>query len=194
MELKVSAILLAAGFSSRMNGRDKLLLPYKGRPLLEWAVALLESLPCQEKILVATQARLAQTPIPSGVLAVANAHPEIGQSESLRLGVNAAGGDGYFFLNADQPRLTLAALSPMLDLIRANAGKIIYPVVGGHPCTPVFFPSRFRDELLMQTGDAGGRAVRAAHPEACLPWKASPPTAFADIDSQEDYAALRDDL
>ena len=189
-EENISAVLLASGLSRRMGGQDKLLLKYKGKTLIERAVELLDSLPCREKIFVTTAQRISGMAVPQTVSAVINHNPQIGQSESLRLGLGAATGQWYLFLNADQPRLTLAGLKPIFELAGRNTDKIIYPQINGNPCTPVLFPARFRAELLEQTGDFGGRAVRMAHPQFCLAFEAKNPQDFMDIDCLEDYLAL----
>ncbi|MCL2856976.1 MAG: nucleotidyltransferase family protein [Oscillospiraceae bacterium] len=186
----ISAILLAAGLSRRMGSRDKLLLEYKGMALIEHAINLLDSLPCREKILVTSPRHLEGISLPAGIATVLNQNPQAGQSESLRLGLGAATGQWYLFLNADQPRLELAALLPFFELSRTNQGKIIYPTVEGNPCSPTLFPASFREELLAQTGDAGGRAVRAAHPQVCLAFETDIPEDFADIDGPQDYSKL----
>lgn len=195
-KVKVSAILLAAGLSRRM-GTDKLLLPVpvcraacRGETLLRRALTLLEGLPVFEKILVTTEARLASLAPSLKARPILNGNPEAGQSGSVRLGVRAARGDMYFFLAADQPRLTPEILRPFLTAAETNPDKIIYPTVNGNPCTPALFPARFRDELLSLTGDTGGSPVRKAHPEACLPLEATPPEYFTDIDVIEDYHSL----
>lgn len=188
---KVSAILLAAGLSSRMGGgRDKLLLPYGGKTLLARSVDLINSLPFREKILVTTFERLEQTVLPPDITPVVNPRPQAGLGESLRLGVSAAAGEYYLFLTADQPLLDSAQLLHLFRAAKENEGKIIYPTVHGIPRSPALFPARFREELLGQHGDTGGRGVRAAHPEDCLALEAGNPEAFFDVDTEEDYASL----
>jgi len=90
----ISAILLAAGLSRRMGSQDKLLLEYKGKALIEHAVSLLDSLPCREKILVAGSQHIETIHLPTGVVPVVNNNPQVGQSESLRLGIATATGQG----------------------------------------------------------------------------------------------------
>ena len=187
---KISGILLASGLSRRMNGQDKLLLEYRGKTLLEHALALLDSLPCHEKIFVTTAQKISGIAVPPAINTIINHNAHAGQSESLRLGVKPATGEGYLFLNADQPLLTASMLEPMLSLAKENPDKIIYPEINGRPCTPVLFPARFRDALLKQTGDAGGRAVRLSNPQACLAFEVENPQDFMDIDNMEDYLRL----
>jgi molybdenum cofactor cytidylyltransferase len=189
MESKISAILLAAGLSRRM-GEDKLFLPYKGKTLLQQAVDLLSDLPVYEKIVVTTVARLERIALSPAIKAVINPQPEAGQSESLKLGIAAASGDLFFFMTADQPRLTATDLLPLLESARNNENKIIYPIINGDPYTPSLFSARFRMELLALTGDTGGRPVRMAHPEAHLTIAPEHPENFLDVDSAEDYETL----
>lgn len=186
---KISAILLAAGLSRRM-GRDKLLLPYLDKTLLQHASDLLGSLPACERIIVTTSARVEGLELSQDIQTVINLRPEQGQSGSIKLGIAAASGDMYLFLSADQPSLNLDALRPLLDAAARNPDKIIYPLVLGKPCMPCLFPARFRDKLLALCGDTGGRTIREKHPEACLAVEVKDPELFQDIDSDEDYKAL----
>jgi len=208
--VKVSAILLAAGLSKRMGGRDKLLLEYGGISLINRAVYLLNSLPVFEKILITTKARLPMINSNKPQIYI-NSSPETGQSSSMRLGVEAATGDYYFFLLADQPFLEVEDLMPLLDIAVSdianiaasdianitisdisniaanNKRKIIYPLINDKACSPTLFHSSFREELLAQTGDTGGRLLRQAYPEACCGIKIKNGSKFLDIDYEEDY-------
>jgi molybdenum cofactor cytidylyltransferase len=219
IESKVSAILLAAGPSHRMRGRDKLMLPYGGKSLLQRAVALLDSLPFRQKILVTTKDRLihvetlgfqvistkkAETATQSGsivqtvrqsdssrsIRAVINTGSEISQSASLKLGLEAGSAEWFLFLAADQPLLTPACLRPMLELANNNPGKIVFPSINGSPSSPTMFSSCFCEDLMRLTGNTGGRAVRAAYPNECLTYEAENPETFLDIDNEEDYRLL----
>ena len=177
----ISAILLAAGLSRRM-GSDKLLLMYKGLPLLQHAVDLLNELPVFERIIVSTEARLEHVLLPSGISTVINRNPEAGQSSSIKLGVEAATGTHYLFLAADQPKLKSYDIKPILEVANANPDKIIFP--------PTLFPNRFRSDLLSLTGDVGGRIIRDANIEECIEVRPECPENFTDIDSMEDYYEL----
>jgi len=189
MESRITAILLAAGLSNRM-GKDKLLLPYKGKTLLQHAVDLLIRLPVHERILVTTKSRVDSAETSDEILTVKNHKPEAGQSESLKLGLSKANGDYYMFLMADQPLLTPECLAPMFDMIKSKKGMIIYPAINGKPCSPALFHSRFRDDLMGLSGDAGGRAIRNLYPDACVAYEPSNLELFIDIDNEEDFMIL----
>ena len=185
--MKISGILLAAGLSRRMNGKDKLLLLYNGETLLQRAVNLLNALPLHEKIIVTTSARLESVTLSPLIKAVINPNPEEGQSVSLRLGIKASAGDGFIFLNADQPKLTPGDIIPLLESAVNNAGKIIYAAVNGSPRPPTVFPPEYKPGLLALSGGIGGREIRNANPEACIAIEARNPCNFKDIDSEDDY-------
>ena len=189
LQPRISAIILAAGFSRRM-GQDKLLLCYRGETLLQGTVDLCNCLPFFEKILVTTSSRLEKLTLPPGTRTVVNNNPERGMSESLRLGVLAATGDAYLFMAADQPKLSPKALLTLINKAKCNTDKIIHPQIEGKPCMPALFPASFREELLGLTGDTGGRVVRLAHPEACLAFEAENPEEYIDIDCEKDYKSL----
>ncbi|MCL2248497.1 MAG: NTP transferase domain-containing protein [Oscillospiraceae bacterium] len=191
--MKISAILLSAGLSLRM-GEDKLLLDYSGASLFERAIALLAQLPVYERIVVTTKERCEKVNLPSCVRVVLNHNPQIGQSESIRLGVSDAQGTHFMFLVADQPKLSVSALEPILNVAQKNPDKIVFPIVCGKPSSPAIFPARFKDELLALSGDMGGRDIRRAFPELCFGVEVQSPCDFVDIDDLEDYNRLNDHI
>ena len=190
---------MASGFSHRFNSCDnkpvdKLLLQYDGKSLLQHSVDLLSVLLEQynefEAILVTTEDRLNNICVPDGVKLVVNDNPGSGQSESVKLGVRAATGDAYLFMTADQPKLTAWDVRFLLSVAMENTDKIIYPVVNGEPSTPVCFPYCFRDELLVLSGDTGGREIRNKYPDLCVGVEVENSGNYFDIDTPDDYNTL----
>jgi molybdenum cofactor cytidylyltransferase len=189
VELRISAVLLAAGLSRRM-GEDKLLLLYQGKTLLQHAVDLLSALPVYEKLIVTTEARVKKVEVPFGMRVLINDNPKDGQSATVRLGVKNATGSHFFFITADQPGLTAPALMPLIELAGNNPDKIIFPVINKLPNSPTLFPASHRPELLELSGDTGGRLIRDANPEKCLSFNPELPELFFDVDNVGDYAEL----
>jgi len=187
--IKVSAILLAAGLSCRM-GEDKLLLNYHTISFLQQAVNLLSELPVYERFLVTTEARLEHMTLPPCISAYINANPENGQSGSIRIGIEAATGTHLLFLVADQPKLSLADVMPLITAAEEFPDKIIFPVIDSKPSSPTVFPAGFRQELLKLSGDEGGRIVRDAYPKKRYTIKPENPMNFIDIDTAEDFYYL----
>jgi len=187
--VKISAILLAAGLSNRM-GKDKLLLKYLEKSLLQHSTDLLLEIPVFERILITTDTRSKTLILPPGICVYINDLPEEGQSRSIKIGVEAATGTHYLFLNADQPRLTPDDISLLLKSAKNNPEKIIYPVIDSAPCSPAIFPEYFRKDLLNLTGDDGGRIIRLANPGLCYEVEVLNPDNFIDIDDEKDYNLL----
>lgn len=185
--MKISAILLASGFSARM-GENKLLLPYQGKPLLSHAADVIAAMDFYQFIIVITKENAAGLLFPPKAQIVWNPHPEEGQSRSVRLGTEHASGDGYMFFPADQPFLDTASIRQLLSAARAD--NIAVPTVDGSAGSPVFFGKRFREELLAVTGDCGGRTVKKNHPESCCYVEMKNKRLFLDIDTAEQYHAL----
>jgi molybdenum cofactor cytidylyltransferase len=193
---KISAILLAAGFSRRAGKDNKLVFPINDKPMLQHAIDLLDSLPAPsssskiEKIVVSTFDVLGHVKTSKDMKVMLNKSPEIGQSESIKIGLRAAKGNAYLFMVADQPLLTLRDIKPLLIAAVINKDKIVYPMVDGRPSAPTIFPGRFRKDLLALSGDMGGREIRNKNPKVCFTVDVKKPDNFIEINSMVDYYNL----
>lgn len=184
-ELKrISAIVLAAGQSKRM-GKNKLLMPFDGVPLLVRMLDLVAELGFGENILVVSEETVREVKIPQGFAAVVNKSPESGQASSVKLGVNAASLDYYMFFLADMPFLDKGTVLAIAS--EAEQGKIVVPYAGEAPASPVIFHKNFRRELLETEGDKGGRAVISKHKPDCKAVLFKNTKAFKDVDTPGDY-------
>ncbi|MDL2314616.1 nucleotidyltransferase family protein, partial [Desulfovibrio sp. OttesenSCG-928-C14] len=172
-QFKVSAIILAAGLSRRM-GRNKLLLPVAGRPMLAHCLDLVLSMGFYQNILVTTSANIAgldpQPGPSSGLELVLNPSPEKGQSFTLRRGLERANGEAYLFLTGDQPFLDADTLGRILAAYRP--GHIVIPrhswAGGAKTGSPVLFPADLRANLAALEGDFGGRGLFKDFPEKII--------------------------
>ena len=197
--MKISAVLLAAGLSQRMN-RDKLLLEYNGKSLLRTAMDLLSGLPVYERIIVTSDDRakyILNEGIPADIRLLVNNNPERGLNGSIIAGVKTATGTHYLFLPADQPKLTLNDLTQILKAADLNRDKIIYPLIDSKPCSPTIFPERFKEDLLKlpddplsSNADSGARIIRDSNKMNCMEVLPECPENFTDIDIEEDYNEL----
>jgi len=185
----VSVIILAAGLSRRM-GRDKLLLEYDGKTFLQRVIDLVAELPVFERIIVTSEARIGSVDIPPGFIVCMNPSPEDGLSGSIRTGVEAATGTHLMFLTADQPRLTVDDLLPLLKASQTNPDRIVYPFIDSKPCSPTIFPEKYRRDLLSLSGDNGGRTIRDGYKDNTTEINPKHPENFVDIDVKSEYERL----
>jgi len=182
----IAGILLAAGQSTRF-GRQKLLEPWRGEPLVrKTARSFLEAGLRPLVVVVSPDPRLVEALAGLPLTTVENAHPENGISSSIAIGLRALPdtSDGALIGVGDQLYLTADAIE---ELVRAFLpGRIVVPRWGDHRGNPPVFDRRFFAELLMLDGDRGGQRVIEAHPDAIV--EVPLPTRLGDdIDRPEDW-------
>lgn len=156
----VSCILMASGHSRRL-GRDKLFVEHRGKTLLEITVERLVEAGLDEIVIVYRDRRALEIAERYSLLAVYNENSEIGQSESIRLGIKSADAktDGYMFSVVDQPFMEVQTVENLIELFEKDREKIVAPVCKGRRGNPVIFPVDLKEELLALSGDTGGKAV-----------------------------------
>lgn len=185
--MKITAIILAAGLSRRMN-RNKMNLHIDGDSMLQRVFDTARRTRFHEIIVVLNDQALP----PRGTYkTVHNPAPELGISHSIRLGIDAADPEtqGFVFLMGDQPFLETETLKRLKHHFVKRTMRIIVPLFDGVPGSPVFFPAFLKDELRSLTGDKGGRQVLDRHHELIVYDTINAPREGLDIDTAADYAA-----
>jgi molybdenum cofactor cytidylyltransferase len=202
---RVYAVLLASGFSNRFGEHNKLLAPFRGKPLARHTLDLVCGLDCFARtFFVAAEDPVLALAGGLPVTAIRNEGPERGRRESIRLGVEAVSaedGDGggaayYRFFPCDQPLLDAAAVRRMAAARRP--GRIVQPCCRGTPGNPVLFSGFFRDELRALAAGEHGRDIIRRHPERLIPLDIAPLAGFpfpgcsplTDIDDPEALSRL----
>lgn len=173
-------------------GRQKLLLPLRGAPIVRWSVAALGR--HVDDLLVVTGAdavaiRAALDGLPARF--AENPHPEAGQGSSIAVGASALAPttEAVIIALGDQPDLPDAVVPALLETWRRTGRAIVAPVYRGVQGTPVLFAAEAFPELVALTGDTGARGVVGARPErvARVAFDTAMP---ADVDTPEDLARL----
>jgi molybdenum cofactor cytidylyltransferase len=193
----VAAILMASGFSRRFGEKNKLLEPFRNRPLARYTLELVTGLAASFCggifFVVSGEETAALAEGLSGPRVIRNEAPEKGQRESIRLGLEAAESFAlsayYMFFPCDQPFLDAGALGLILE--GRQPGRIVQPRCLNQRGSPVLFCRSFRDELLNLARGERGRDIIQRHPGRvitvdipCLPGAPSPLT---DIDDPEAF-------
>jgi molybdenum cofactor cytidylyltransferase len=189
----IAAIILAAGRSSRM-GSHKLLLPFKGRPLVRWVVeAAVASGVDPLIVVVGHEEERVRAALPDGrLIAILNPSYAEGMSTSLRVGLGAlpVNISGALILLGDQPLITAAIIYAMIDAFAAAPDAIIAASYQGRRGNPVLFPRQYFAELQAITGDEGGRSLLARYPERIRLVEIDDAQAGLDVDTPTEYQAL----
>ena len=198
-EPRVSAVLLAAGLSSRMGGTNKLLLPFRGRTFIEHMVGVLLASRLAEVVVVLGHEAGRVRPHLAGrpITLVEHPHFAEGMGSSLKAGlrrVSPAAGAIMVCLT-DQPLLEPGDINHLIEAFgNANGGKardIAVPFYQGQRGNPVLFAARYLEEVLATRGPvAGCRGIVQRHPEAVQAVEMADDHILRDIDTPEDYRAL----
>jgi CTP:molybdopterin cytidylyltransferase MocA len=177
-------VILAAGGGTRFAGRPhKLLVPFRGRPLVAWAVEAALGAALDETALVVGAVEL---PAFGGVVVVRNERWREGQATSLAAAVRWATDRGHEAIVvglADQPLVPSEAWRRVAACAAAPIAVATYAGVRRNPVrlAASVWP------LLPRRGDVGARALMAEHPELVV--EVACPGDPADIDTVEDLEA-----
>jgi len=192
----IVGVVLAAGRSTRL-GRPKQLLPYRGRPLLEWALAAMAASTADEIVVVLghdTERIQAEVDL-DGARVVYNARYAEGLSTSLQTGLAALGEDvmAAVLTVGDQPLVDAGIIDALIALHRQTGAPIIATDYGAYQGTPLLLQRSLWPLAAHVHGDQGARALLRAYPDA-IATVPVPPALAADVDTWEDYTKLLDTL
>ncbi len=193
----VSALLLAAGSSSRMRGADKLLEPVAGAPLLRRAAEALLASRADEVVVVLRPGDEARRAALSGLglRIVENPAAAEGMGASIRAGMAALAPEAEAALVAlaDMPEIGAKEIDSLLAAFDPEEGREIVRAASaaGEPGNPVLFGRRFFEALRGLEGDEGARAILAAHPESVRLLPLRGVAARTDLDTPEEWEAWR---
>ena len=168
---RITAILLAAGQSTRMGARNKLLLEVGGQPMVRHvALTLLASrIDAVIAVLGHEHAAVAEALAGLPLRVVVNRDHACGQMSTVRAGLEAIDADpaAIVVALADQPALEPADIDFLIDaFVALPEPKILVPVRGGQRGNPIVLPRAERRTLLEGGFNFGCRNLIERHPEA----------------------------
>jgi molybdenum cofactor cytidylyltransferase len=191
--MKFAAIVLAAGTSSRF-GRNKLLLPFGPRVVIQSTLSQL-ALAGVESVIVVTghQAAALRRVLPDNVRVVHNpGYREFEMTGSVQTGLCALAHeiDAAFVVLGDQPLLPAPLVKHMRKSALEHPAHILIPSHKGRRGHPVLFPRRFWPELIALRPGGAPRDIIAQHRDAVteIPWPDD--VILLDVDTPDAYAAL----
>lgn len=198
----ITAIVLAAGTSSRM-GQLKQLLVYRGCSLLRHVIENLSRSKVDKIVVVLGHRRDEVAASLKGlpVELVDNRDYLSGQSSSVKAGLQAlygpgpnigceTGRQGVLFVLGDQPLLKPETVNIIIETFLRHGG-IVAPFYQGVRGNPVLFDLSFWTELNSLEGDAGARTIISRHPEALHRVEVTDRGVLLDVDTPEDLDLLR---
>lgn len=190
--MKISAIVLAAGSSSRL-GRAKQLLIFKGKSLIQNCIENLFEIGIKKPIIV-LGARFEK------INAHLNQHfPEIhicknpvwekGMAGSLQTGLSALAAeyDAVLICLSDQPLIPSSHFTSMMDAFQ-QSHKMIVSSYNEDVGVPAIIPKKYFEEIMNLSGKKGAKYLLRKYKEEAL--SITCPEAAYDVDTEEDYRRI----
>jgi CTP:molybdopterin cytidylyltransferase MocA/5'-deoxynucleotidase YfbR-like HD superfamily hydrolase len=199
---KIAALILAAGYSSRM-GDFKPLLPLGQSRVIERAVSSFLRAGIQDVRVVVGYRAEALIPILDhlGVKTIPNVHYDSGMYSSLVAGVRSLDPEveAFFLLPGDHPLVKPQTVQDLIDTYQGSQAGIIYPCFLQWRGHPPLIATLYIDEILSGEPLGGLRVILTRHEDAALNVEVADQGVLLDVDTPEDYQkalaySLREDI
>jgi molybdenum cofactor cytidylyltransferase len=194
--MKVAAILLAAGSSTRM-GCTKQLLPYADETLVRWtALTALDSVCTSVLAVLGARSELIRTELEDlPIQLLENPQWAEGMGSSVRCGVRGALAldpdlDATLLLLADQPQVTAKTINRLVETATTTAKPIVASAYSNTVGVPALFTRDTFDELSNLPSEWGAKRLIAEGGDRVVAVPA--PEAAWDIDTPENYRDLNE--
>jgi len=158
----ISAILLAAGQSKRMNGENKLTKEIKGIPLIKHSVRNILASSIGELIIVlGHQKRIVEEIIGKNekIKFVFNKDFESGMATSIKTGLNhlSEETEAFFICLGDMPMVNKDIFNLLIK--SKNNKEIIVPTYKNKQGNPILFSKSMKKKIMTIEGDAGAKKI-----------------------------------
>jgi molybdenum cofactor cytidylyltransferase len=186
----IYAVILAAGSSTRMEGKPKALLrdSHNQTYLTRIAVNAREGGAGGVLVVVGPpHGDAVKKALPPGVAAAVNPRPERGMLSSVQSGINAVprGCTGVLVWPVDVP---FVKSTTVRALINAPGAKLVLPTHQGKGGHPLRIPQQLFAEVMALDGDGGLKALIDARPNAVERLAVDDPAVLIDVDTPDDAA------
>ncbi len=189
----ISAIVLAAGTSSRMGAKNKLLLPFKGSTFIEHVVNELLQSNVNEIIVVLghEKDKIKQLFTQKKMIFTVNENYNSGMTSSIQSGVRAASKstDGFLVCLSDMPFLTTTDYNKILASSTENK-EIILPFYHNQKGNPVYFSKDFKEEILNYKEPEGCKGIIKNNPSFLVKIPFDNAHILKDIDTEEEFLGI----
>ena len=189
----ISAILLAAGQSKRMDGENKLTKEIKGIPLIKHSVKNIFASSVDDLIIVlGYQKETIEKLIDKNnkTKFVFNKDFENGMASSIKTGLNnlSEKTEAFFICLGDMPMVNHDIYN---QLIKSKDNKeIIIPTYKGQQGNPVLFNKSMKEKIMSITGDAGAKQILELNKDKILNLEINDQSITKGFDTQDNFNLL----
>jgi molybdenum cofactor cytidylyltransferase len=197
MHPNMSAIILAAGFSSRM-GRFKPLLPLGDKSVLAHTVELFQRAEIGDVRVVAGHRAAELAPIAEvmGAHVIENPQYETGMLSSIKAGIASLPEtqEAFFILPVDVPLVRRQSVRDLLGVWGNGKQKILYPTFLDQRGHPPLISTELARQILSWDGDGGLRSFLMRHESDAAGVPVADEYVLFDMDTPGDYQKVLDML
>lgn len=189
----ITGIIMASGFSKRME-RNKLTLKINEDFVIERVIKAAKESKLDDIILVYHHEKIREIGLKYGINTVYNSCPEKGQSESMKIGINASTSKtkAFMFMVGDQPLLDFQTINILIDHFNSSNSEIVVPIFNKKRGNPTIFSSKLKKELLKVEGDKGGRTIIEKNINQVKFVNIENTKAGLDIDTWDEYLRVKE--
>ncbi|MEN8250182.1 MAG: nucleotidyltransferase family protein [Bacteroidota bacterium] len=190
----ISAIVVAAGKSSRTGDTNKLMLPFGDSTILGTVIYNLTKSDVDEIVLVLQPDNELENSIndTEKIKITYNDSPQDGLTSSIQLGIEKANPDNACLVClADMPLIKANDYNLLINrLLNDNSKVIITPFKDGITGNPVLFSNHFRADILELKQMNGCKPVLTANHHYLKKIDVESDAYFTDIDTLDQYKNL----
>jgi CTP:molybdopterin cytidylyltransferase MocA len=196
----LSAVILAAGDSTRMGSPKAALLTPDGATFVGRVVTTLRDAGVDDLVIVtgrhhdAVVESIARDHRSTTPRMVRNPDPSRGQLSSLLAGMEIVvtpQTDAMLMTLVDIPLVRVSTVTAVIDAWRRTRAPIVRPAIGDRHGHPVIFDGVLFDELRRAPLDAGAKSVVRAHEHEIVNVPVDDEGCVRDVDTPADYEEMR---
>ena len=189
----ISAILLAAGQSKRMNGENKLTKEIQGTPLIKHSVKNILASSIDELIVVlGHQKETIEKLIDKNkkIKFVFNKDFESGVASSIKTGLNnlSEKTEAFFICLGDMPMVNPNIYNQLIKFI--NKREIIVPTYKSQQGNPVLFAKSMKEKIINISGDVGAKKILELNKDKILNLEINDQSITKGFDTQDNFNLL----
>ena len=189
----ISAILLAAGESKRMNGENKLTKKIHGTPLIKHSVKNILSSSIDELIVVlGYQKEIVEKLIGKNekIKIVFNKNFENGMASSIKTGLNhfSEKTEAFFICLGDMPLISHNIYNQLIK--SKNNKEIIVPTYKGQQGNPVLFDKSIKEKIMNISGDSGAKKILELNKDKILNLEINDQSIAKGFNTQDNFNLL----
>lgn len=193
MKHNIAVLIIAAGYSSRMND-FKALLPFAHTCALERLIQTYEAHGVEHIYVVVghRHEEIREVLKDNNVSIIYNEDYDKGMFSSIQKGLSAMDTtvDAFYMQPVDIPLIKMHSLDCLYEAYMCERKGVIYPTFLGHKGHPPLIDMKYKEQILLSDGEGGLKKVLEAFKKDALNVNVYDQAVLMDMDTPEDYQKL----